>query len=200
MKIGVVSDIHGNAAALRRAFRLLDGADRIVCLGDAINQYRFCNDTVELLRAREAIMVNGNHEETFFGRGSERARAAAWIRPELAAWLAQQPGRRDLELAGRKVLVCHATPWASGWAYVTPSHPEFRRFGACDADVVLYGHTHRRVAVRAGDALVVNPGSTGESSPGPDGAMSCAMVDLSSLEAQHFEFDEACLQSQATVS
>lgn len=199
MKLGIVSDIHGNVAALRRALNVLGGADRIVCLGDAINQYRFCNDTVDLLRARDVLMVTGNHEESFFGSGNERARAAKWIRQDLADWLSRQPGRLDLVLAGRRVLVCHATPWASGWTYVTPNHPDFRRFGDYGADVVLYGHTHRRVAVRAGGALVVNPGSTGERSPGPHGALCCAMVDLSSLEATHFEIDEGSLHSSCAI-
>lgn len=189
MKLGIVSDIHGNVPALRNAFQRLEGADRIVCLGDAINQYRFCNDTVEMLRARDAIMVNGNHEQTFFGRGNERARAAPWIRPELAEWLMQQPARLDLEFAGCRIIVCHATPWTSGWAYVTPHHPDFGRFSGFGADVVLYGHTHRRVATQVGDTLVVNPGSTGERNPGADGAMSCALLDLGSMQATHLEID-----------
>lgn len=32
-----------------------------------------------------------------------------------------------------------------------------------DADVIVYGHTHRPLIVRAGDRLVVNPGAAGPS-------------------------------------
>ena len=35
---------------------------------------------------------------------------------------------------------------------------ELQRFGEADADIVLYGHTHRQVVRRVGRVLVVNPG------------------------------------------
>ncbi|MEO6446492.1 MAG: YfcE family phosphodiesterase [Gemmatimonadaceae bacterium] len=39
----------------------------------------------------------------------------------------------------------------------TPS----RLLAAYDADVIVYGHTHRPLVARAGDRLVINPGAAG---------------------------------------
>ena len=36
-----------------------------------------------------------------------------------------------------------------------------RLLAAYDADVIVYGHTHRQLIARVGDRLVVNPGAAG---------------------------------------
>lgn len=191
MKVGVVSDIHGNAAALARAMELMGDVDELFCLGDSISQSRFSNETIGLLKKREAHTIHGNHEEIFYSHLGDRARAAAWIDPQLMGWLGAQPSRRELSLAGRKILLVHSTPWPSGGAYVMPHHADFARFGECSADFVLYGHTHHPVAQTAGGALVVNPGSTGQARY-VDGALelSCAVLDLVTGEVRHIIFPE----------
>ena len=191
MKIGIVSDVHGNAAALARAFDLMSDADEMLCLGDSISQYRFSNETVALLQARAAHVILGNHEEVFFGPQGERARAAPWIDHDLMRWLSEQPHRRELRLAGRDVLLVHSTPWPSGSAYVCPHHAEFARFGDAGADVVLYGHTHQPVAERVGGTLVVNPGSAGEARF-VDGRLEfcCTVLDLATDEVRLITFPE----------
>ena len=56
----------------------------------------------------------------------------------------------------------HSTPWEPRGSYVLPHSAALERFGEADADIVLYGHTHRQVVRRIGRVLVVNPGSAGE--------------------------------------
>ena len=54
MKIGIVSDIHGQPEALRRTLEDMPSVDLVLCAGDVISDYRFCAETVEILRrARE---------------------------------------------------------------------------------------------------------------------------------------------------
>ena len=57
MKIGVVSDIHCNAAGLKAALQRLDAADEILCLGDSILEFRFSNEVAAILRERNADTV-----------------------------------------------------------------------------------------------------------------------------------------------
>ena len=105
MKIGVVSDVHGNAKAMLKAFELMGEVDEMFCLGDCISQYRFSNEVVEILRERNVHTILGNHEEVFFSPLGERARAAAWIDQELMGWLGSQPHRKTLNLAGKELLL-----------------------------------------------------------------------------------------------
>lgn len=64
-----------------------------------------------------------------------------------------------------------------------------RLLSAYDADVIVYGHTHRPLIARAGDRLVVNPGaagprrfdivpSVGRLTIGPDGTADVDLVEL----------------------
>jgi uncharacterized protein len=59
-----------------------------------------------------------------------------------------------LELAGRSIAVLH------GHQLGSPT-PEGLRNLVPDADIIVYGHTHRPLEDRIGGVLVVNPGSAG---------------------------------------
>ena len=67
MKIGIVSDIHATPKALRRALNDMPSVDRLFCAGDAVSEYQFCAETVELLQQAEAQCIQGNHEWVLFG-------------------------------------------------------------------------------------------------------------------------------------
>jgi len=72
LKFGIVSDIHCNAAGLRRALALMGDIDELICLGDSIWEYRFSNEVAQLLREQRAHTILGNHEEGFFGHGADQ--------------------------------------------------------------------------------------------------------------------------------
>jgi uncharacterized protein len=59
-----------------------------------------------------------------------------------------------LELDGRRIAVLH------GHQLGSPTPGALRR-AIPDADVIVYGHTHRPLEERAGGVLVVNPGAAG---------------------------------------
>lgn len=191
MKVGVVSDIHCNAAGLAQALALIGDADALISLGDSIYEYRFSNDVVRLLRERDAEVILGNHEECFFGPQGVRARAREGIDPALAEWLAARPFRRELNFGGKRLLLVHSTPWQPYGSYVYPESGDLARFGEADADFVLYGHTHRQVVRRIGRVLVVNPGSAGEARDvGNGGLLSCAVLDTVSEEVRVFDYPD----------
>ena len=145
MKLGIVSDIHCNAAGLRQAIELMGDIDELICLGDSIWEYRFSNEVVALLKEHAAHTILGNHEEGFLGPLGERARAREDIDPDLLDWLATRPYRIDLERDGRRLLLVHSTPWEPRGAYIHPGDALLARFAEADADFVFYGHTHRQV-------------------------------------------------------
>jgi len=189
VKFGIVSDIHCNADGLRRAFELMGDVDELVCLGDSIWEYRFSNEVVALLRERGAHTILGNHEEGFFGPLGERARARPGSDPGHLEWLATRPHRIELERGDKRILLVHSTPWEPRGAYVLPEDALLARFAEAEADIVLYGHTHRQVVKRFGGVLVVNPGSTGDARDHSNGRrLSCAVLDTASEEVRIFDF------------
>ena len=191
MRVGIVSDIHCNAAGLARALDLMGDIDELICLGDSIYEYRFSNEVVRLLKEREAQVIVGNHEEQFFGPLGARARARDGIDPALAEWLAGRPHRRELTIGGKRLLLVHSTPWEPRGTYVHPGSSLLARFAEAEADFVLYGHTHQQVVRRFGPVLVINPGSTGEARDHRNGhQLSCAVLDTASEEVQLLDFPD----------
>lgn len=190
MRIGVVSDIHCNAKALQTALELMGPVDELFCLGDAIYEFRFSNEVAAILKEVGAHVIQGNHEETFFGPGGARARASASVDQDLAAWLASQPLRKRLVLDRVDFHLCHSTPWEPRGPYVIPEDPALARFAETDADVVLYGHTHRQLVREIGGVLIVNPGSAGDARDVANGRrLSFAIVETSPLQARIVDFD-----------
>ena len=189
MRIGVVSDIHGNMAGLLRAVESMGEVDELLCLGDSIYDYRFSNEVVGWLRENRIPTILGNHEWGFLGPQGVRARAADWVDQDLVDWLEAQPYRLELERHGHRILMVHSTPWEPQGEYVLPGSKDLERFGEADADIVLYGHTHQQVAERVGDVLVVNPGSAGDARDARNGRqLSCAVLDLAAGEARLIDF------------
>jgi putative phosphoesterase len=60
----------------------------------------------------------------------------------------------DIEIGGVRIHVSH------GHEVGSPT-PE-KLLGRYDADVIVYGHTHRQLVVNAGGRWVVNPGAAGQ--------------------------------------
>ena len=191
MKLGIVSDIHCNAAGLEAALALMGDVDELICLGDSIWEYRFSNEVARLLKEREAHTILGNHEECFFGPLGERARARPDNDPALMDWLDLRPHRIALERGGKKLLLIHSTPWEPRGAYIHPDSPDLARFAEVDADYVLYGHTHRQVARRFGHVTVINPGSAGDGRDHGNGRMlSCAVLDIAADQVSIIDFPD----------
>jgi putative phosphoesterase len=198
MKVGIVSDIHCNARGLELALEAMGDVDELLCLGDSIFEYEFSNEVVARLKQRQAHIIQGNHEEVFMSPAGERARKRTGIDPALLKFLAEQPYRRYLDLAGKRLLLIHSTPWDPRGEYVHPHSPKLDRFGEADADIVLYGHTHCQVVKRVGNALVINPGSAGDGRDSRnDRQLSCAVLDLRSEEVWVINYPDPRFHSAA---
>lgn len=189
MKLGIVSDLHCNIDGLDRALETMGSIDALLCLGDSIYEYRFSNAVVRRLRELDALTILGNHEEVFLGASGERARSGMDIDRSLLDWLASRPHRHELRIDGKRILMVHSTPWEPRGSYVQPTSAELERFGEADADIVLYGHTHRQLVRHIGRVLVINPGSAGDGrDPSNDRQLSCAVLDTVTDEVVVHDF------------
>lgn len=160
MRIGVISDIHADARALRRALEDMPSTDVLLCPGDAISEYRFCADTIALLQKANSICIQGNHEVVLFG-----GRNPAYLKKcretfplESLEFLSTAPVLRELEFDGAKVLLVHASPWEPYDEYIYPHSARLQQFSTLSHDLVCFGHTHVPLVHKAGQVLVVNPG------------------------------------------
>ncbi len=191
VRLGIVSDIHSNAAGLQRALDLMGDVDELLCLGDAIFEYRFSNEVVALLRQRAAMVIQGNHEEVFFSPAGIRAREREGLDPALLEYLGGQPHRRLLQFGNKTVLMVHSTPWEPRGEYVFPHSAKLPRFAEAEADFVLYGHTHAQVVRRVGRVTVINPGSAGDARDNSnDRQLSFAVLDTATHEVQVTDYPD----------
>jgi putative phosphoesterase len=180
MRIGIISDIHTNAAGLAIALARMGQVDELLCAGDIVYQYRFGNEVIEMLRQRGARNILGNHDLILLGPQGVRA-----LQPHVRG----QPRVSEIAAftAGRRLTAStaeHGSPFEP-----TTLHPdtELKRLAEIDADYIILGHTHFQMAERIGKALVINPGSVGEARDDSNGRrLSYAVLDF---EAGEVTFD-----------
>lgn len=175
MKILVISDIHGNAEALRAVLQAEADADATVFLGDALLTGPQANETAELLHAQSPdIAIMGNHDEEVFDHSIFANWPEEWV--ALNMWIidrleseATAPLRDYLpagkyEVGGLEMFLHHGE-------LQKPSHPAWpnapdETFAALDGDsdcpLVMFGHTHVQFTRQIGDKIYINPGSVGQ--------------------------------------
>jgi putative phosphoesterase len=161
MKIGIISDIHADPTALRRALEDMPSTDALLCPGDAISEYRFCPETVAILQHAHVLCIQGNHELVLFGGRNPAylTKCQAMFSSETLDFLATAPVSRHLEFDETKVLLVHASPWEPYDEYIYPGSARLERFAMLPDDIVCFGHTHVPFVHQAGRVIVINPGS-----------------------------------------
>lgn len=191
MRVGIVSDIHGNIQGLDAVLERMGAVDEVFCAGDAFDQYRFSNPVVARLRETGAHYILGNHEEVLLSPAGERAQRSSAVDPELLSWVRTRPQRIETVLDGKKLVMFHATPYPPHSEYVYPHSSELARFGELDADYAIYGHTHVALVRRINGTLIINPGSAGEGRDPANGrALSYAVLDTRSGEVELAEYPD----------
>ena len=191
MKLGLISDIHGNIQGLRLALDALGDVDEVVCAGDAVYQFRFSNEVIALLRERGARYILGNHERVMLSPWGDRVRTRDGVDAQLVEYMASRPYREDTTIEGKRLVIVHGSPFDPYDEYLYPNSPNLRRLASIDADYIVLGHTHYHMAERVGRALVINPGSAGEPRDHRNGfQLSCAVLDTASGEVTFHHFDD----------
>lgn len=177
MRIGVLSDVHGNLGALRAVLDDLAGqrVDTAVNLGDLLSGGLQPRETGDLLIAAELATVRGNHERQVLTLRPERMGASDRLAHEVISdshrtWLASLPPTLEL---GNDVLAFHGSPTddltylletvePTGARPATEQEVLDRLGDAAGRSLLLCGHTHlqRMMRLPTGGS-VVNPGSVG---------------------------------------
>ena len=202
MKVGLISDIHGNAAALRAVLlKLREETDRVLFLGDLTGYYPFVNECVNLLSEFKNLTgIRGNHDQVLLEciqreegpypeyekrYGSALRRSLQVLSAASKAFLQDLRPHHTLSLGDTAVSLFHGTPWDPLEGRVYPDFNDWDRFSQVNGDVIFLGHTHYPLVKRYRGKLIVNPGSVGQPRDRRGGAC-FAVLDLSTGAVQPY--------------
>lgn len=190
MRLGLISDLHADAAALGRALDTLErrGADRVVCMGDIVEKGDDGDRVVEALQWNAVAAVRGNHDEAAVA--CARDEGGGGLRDDTVAWLDALPATRAWQWDGARVSIAHGSPWrVDEYVFEDAVPKKMRRaLRSFECDVLVLGHTHRPMVVRVGALWIVNPGSV--ACGRTRDSHTCAIVELPSCEVRFYDLDD----------
>jgi predicted phosphodiesterase len=197
MRIGIISDIHGNLPALKVILNKFEEekCDYIYCLGDAIAIGPFSGECIELLLGLPNVkFIMGNHEEYFVqgvsniatnsmsqGEKIHQAFIADTLTEELRDIISKFPYSIEENIESSKILFTHyalnhkenCKAFKSIEKNITVESMD-KLFEEVDADLIFFGHEHKSCNIK-GKRHYVNVGSSGCTK---DDVTHCTIVDL----------------------
>ncbi len=191
MRLGVISDIHGDFESLERAWgHLFAAVDRVVCAGDLVDYGPDPDRVIAFLAEHRVASIRGNHDRWALRRGPHGVDEFGGATPsqtslEALASLPTHALVADMACVG---VIVHGSP-QSDMEFVQPYTHDAevldRYLTELSADLLIYGHTHEPAWHRSSKGLVVNPGSIA-SLPTVKSSRSFAIVDVPELSVTFF--------------
>jgi putative phosphoesterase len=176
VRLGLISDLHGNRLALDAVVAELERAqvDRIVCLGDVAVGPQPA-ETLAGVRELGCDVIMGNWDAAFLGDMPEPQDEVGGKLVEINQWWAgflSDSDREfmesfvpkiDFELDSFPAVCFHGSPVSyDDWIFATTPDEELRpMLNGYDQTVLIGGHTHLQLIRRFDDSVIVNPGSVG---------------------------------------
>ena len=151
MRVALLSDVHANLPALEAVLAEIDAsarADAIWVTGDTVGYGADPSDVIALLRARRAVLVQGNHDRAVAtGEGLDwfHDRAAAAVRMH-TKWLSAEErdflGGLPLTTTVERFTLCHGSIRDPLWEYVTTASAAAASLAEAATPFACNGHTH----------------------------------------------------------
>ncbi len=182
MKIAVLADIHSNYIALQEVLEHAkeQGVERYIFLGDYIgecgNPQRTMDMIYEVQKSYPCYFVKGNKEDCWLGFVKDEGSWLKYGDSITGTLLYQYERRREKEQqffeelpVARKVVIegypaitiCHGSPVHSNQSMRENDEETQKVMEACDTNIILFGHTHRRRIIKHNGKMAYNPGSVG---------------------------------------
>ncbi len=182
MKLGLISDIHGNLPGLRACCEYLEeeNVDEIVCLGDLVQFGPFPSEVISFIREHEIDTVQGNCDRTI-GRGRPDtgdefenfhweafgAESLQWTDEQLSReekhFLSKLPPEIIIEMESKIIHCTHASPGriteAVSEGVANEIYDNLLWSNPCS--VLAVGHSHGLFLAVSPSGMIVNPGSVG---------------------------------------
>lgn len=212
MKILILSDIHGNLAALEA---IHEKADMVFCLGDIVNYGPYPKVCIERVKELTDKVVQGNHDNAIgkdmdcgcsvkYKELSDAGKifAKAALNESEKGFLGNLPLTIKTELGGKKFLFSHGSPSGNIYKYLRPAVSDTElenELKDVDADFVFIGHTHLPMVRKINGITVVNPGSVGQPRDGIPMASYAVWTDgLVEIKRAHYDIEATVRGLKAT--
>ena len=156
MRVAVISDIHGNAHALRAVLAAVEqeAPDAVWCLGDTVGYGARPNECCALVREAADVCLAGNHDLLAVGRRCSKAdfNADATTAGRWTSDVLDEPSRSfigGLEPQARleHAELFHASARDPVWEYVLGGESALATFELTESPLVLVGHSHVPFAI-----------------------------------------------------
>lgn len=154
MDVGIISDVHGDIAALETVLERLarvHQVHQVLCAGDLVGRGPEPDSVVQRIREQHIPTVRGNHDEWSHA-----------LSPENKAYLRTLPLEWRGHLGGVRVFMCHGKPGNNLWGLYrdhVSSTLLNMMLSSLNVDVLITGHTHVPMFMRVNQGCVINPGS-----------------------------------------
>ncbi|WP_042471131.1 metallophosphoesterase family protein [Bacillus ndiopicus] len=174
--IAIISDIHGNYAALKAVLEDIDGRgiDNIICLGDTAGYYCMINECIEELKERNIYSLQGNHDYYLIsGQRCLRSNSANKCL-EFQHTVLTSSNKKWLEDLTSSSLVFNNMNFVhGGWndnldEYIYSISTDY--FETIKGRYFFSGHTHVPIIYDMGNKLYCNPGAVGQPRDGKSAA------------------------------
>ncbi len=177
-RIALISDLHGNAIALREVLRSIEsrGVDEIVCLGDVATLGVAPGEVIDVLQQMGCLCITGNHDEYLLDTNLSNSHNDVMLLREAIDWAREELSRDQLDFvrgfvesvelplgAEHRLKLFHGSPSSNMVDLLsdTPSDVFDSQLGPERSLVMAGGHTHIQMLRQHRGTLVVNPGSVG---------------------------------------
>ena len=198
----IISDVHGNLAALEAVLQAEKNWDEVLFLGDASHYGPHPDKVLSLLSELNALCIMGNHDEEILEVDLNQSfthpdrRLTQWSRgqisPDNLHFLTTFRRTAVLRRQGLSIRLIHGTlpahqgKWLwpdsepSIYAYLENQHPE---------EIILLGHSHVQFKRKGSRALFINPGGVGQQRLGQ--TLACyAVLEDSRVALRAVEYDK----------
>lgn len=208
MKLGLISDIHGNLQALQAVLKALEPhkVDLILCAGDLVCYGANPNEVVNLCKEKNIACVLGNYDDAVAWDKSTVSRkpssprnealkiaALEWtkenVNKETKDYLKSLAWRLEYQFADKRLMMIHAgLDYLDEWVSPDLTESLDSLANRLAVDVGILGHTHQTFAQEHRSRLFINPGTVGRSLNG-DTRASFAVLQLPEMKVEHFRID-----------
>jgi putative phosphoesterase len=218
-RVAVITDIHGNLAALEAALGRIDelGIERVYCGGDLVGYGPHPNEVCALIQARGIPTIYGNYDYAiardlddcgcaYVDRHDREIgqRSVEWTLANTGQaakdFMRGLPFDLRLEVGSTSVHVVHGSPRKVN-EYLFEDKPAslYDRLAAAeDADVLVFGHTHKPWVRELGGVSFVNCGSVGKPKDGdPRGAFAVLTETDATIERVPYDAGRVAAEVRA---
>jgi putative phosphoesterase len=206
-RIAIFSDLHGNSAATEAVLAAIEAErpDAVYCLGDLVGYGAEPNVTIDLIREHGIPTIMGNYDDGVgFDRDDcgcaykdkdEEARGQQslfWTRAETTeknkAYLRTLLPEIRFEAEGKRFRLVHGSPRRMNEYLFADRDPRSlaRIAQGADADVLVFGHTHKPWVREVEGVLFINDGSVGKPKDG-DPRAAWALLTVEARQPVHVE-------------